>query len=122
MWRGEAQGDVERRMIPAFSMAENSALAAASLAGSKRRALANTGGPGLVMMWWRTLCRGGAAEKPSVDRTSGKSDRRLEIHLGEESKEARRVEEGVGEASSTQGEADELLKTFWLTRSTTRRW
>ena len=51
MCKGEAQGEVERRIIPAFSMAENSALATASLAGSRRRALAKTGGPGLVRMW-----------------------------------------------------------------------
>jgi len=48
MWRGEDQGDVDLRMIPAFSMAENSAWAEANFSGSNRRALAKTGGPGCV--------------------------------------------------------------------------
>ena len=45
IWRGEDQGELDLHIIPAFSMAENSALADANFSGSNRQALANTGGP-----------------------------------------------------------------------------
>ena len=37
MWRGEDQGEVEWWIMPAFSMAENSALATESLSGSRQK-------------------------------------------------------------------------------------
>ena len=50
MCKGEARGEVERRVIPALS--ENSALATASLVGFRRWDLAKIGCPGFVKMWW----------------------------------------------------------------------
>ena len=57
--------------------------------------------------WWQ----GGEAVKPLEERTSGNSERRLEIHFGAETRVAWRDKDGRGEeVRHTEGE--ELLKTF----------
>ncbi len=53
MWRGEAQGLLDRRMIPSRSRAANSAFAAASFSVSSRRKGEAMGGP-LVSKWCST--------------------------------------------------------------------
>ncbi len=50
MWRGEAQGLLDRLMIPSRSRAANSAFAAASFSVSSRRKGEAMGGP-LVSKW-----------------------------------------------------------------------
>jgi hypothetical protein len=55
MWRGADQVLEDRRMMASFSNLENSALAAASLAGSRRRNRPVAGGPA-VRMWCTVLC------------------------------------------------------------------
>ena len=97
----------------AFSMAENSALATESLSGSRRQALAKTGGPGCVRRWWRIWWQGGEAVKPLEERTSGKSKRRLEIHFGMERKVALREEDGGGK-DARHKEGEELLKNLLI--------
>ena len=57
MCSSEDHGESERRMMPAASSSRNSASALRSLSGSRRRALANTGRP-VVLMVWRILCFG----------------------------------------------------------------
>ena len=104
---------VEQRIMPAFSMRENSPLATETLWGSRRRALAKTGGPG----WWR----GRDAVKPLEERTSGKSEYRSKIHFGAERKVARREGYGGGE-DARHKEGGKLLKTFWLATSKRRLW
>ena len=118
MCSGEAQGEVERRIIPAFSIAWNSALAAANLTGSRRRALANTGGPGLVRIWWRTSWRGEETSKPSEESTSENSANNLETHFGEAIKQARGGEDEDSHASRTQEEDGDPLKTLRPATST----
>ena len=77
MWRGEAQGLFERRMMPAAS---NSFLAHCSFSGSNLRALAKTGRPDVSMLrchavggvhgpllttsgyFWRSFCTAGGRE------------------------------------------------------------
>jgi len=123
MCKGEDQGELDLRIIPAFSMAENSAWADANFSGSRRRALAKTGGPGCVRRWCLTPWRGLEAVKPSEDATSGNSERRSAMHLGV----ARRLAlggdaTGSGEVGSTMvGEVGEsALKTLWLATSRRR--
>ncbi len=62
MWRDEAQGLLERRTIPSFSMLANSALAAVSFTGSNRWARAWTGSPH-VDIWCTTPWLATAEEK-----------------------------------------------------------
>ena len=73
MWRGLDHGAEERQTIPAFSILRNSTLAEANFSGSKRQALAKTGGLGAVGRLWNTPCLGVEAKKPSEERTSGYS-------------------------------------------------
>ena len=73
MWSGLAQGEDDWRLTPAASMAANSFLADSSFSASKRRAFANTGGPGTVGTVWRTWCLGLEELKPLADTTSGYS-------------------------------------------------
>ena len=61
-------------------------------------------------------------EKPSTERTSGNSDSKSEIHLGEASREAWRGEDDESAASMTHGGEEELLKTFFPATSTSKRW
>ncbi|MFN9909119.1 MAG: hypothetical protein ACK56F_23865, partial [bacterium] len=79
MCSGEDHGESERRMMPAASSSRNSASALGSLSGSRRRALANTGRP-VVLMVWRILCFGDgllfpsptmAGKEASRERTDG---------------------------------------------------
>ena len=119
MWKEEDQVSVEQRIMPAFSMVENSAFATASLLGSRRRCLVKTGGPGCVRRWCRIRWQGGEGVKPSKVRTSGNLERRSETHFGAERRVARREEyDGGNEVRDTEGE--ELLKTFWLATSSRR--
>ena len=104
MWKGDAKCEVEWWIMPAFSMAENSALATVSLSGSRHQALAKTGGLGCVRRWWQ----GGEAVKPSKERTSGKSERRLEIQFRAERRVAWREGDGRGEQVRHK-EGEELL-------------
>ena len=46
MCKEELQGELEWRIIPAFSIAENSAWAEANFSGSRQQGLPNTGGLG----------------------------------------------------------------------------
>ena len=105
--------------MPAFSMAENSALATANLSGSRQQDLAKTSGPGQVRRWRWTRWQGGEAVKPSVERMSGKSRSRSETHFEVERRAARRDEDVCGEnGNEMAGEpAEDLLKTFWLATS-----
>ena len=119
MWKGDAKCEVEWWIMPAFSMAENSALATVSLSGSRHQALAKTGGLGCVRRWWRIWWQGGEAVKPSEERTSGKLERRSEIHFGVEMRVAWREGDGGGEEVRHK-EGEELLKTFWLATSKKR--
>jgi len=48
MWSGLAQGELERLIIPAASIAANSLRADSNFSTSKRLALAKTGGPEAV--------------------------------------------------------------------------
>ena len=82
--------------MPAFSMAENSALATARSWASRLWGLAKTGGPGCVRRWWQ----GGEAVKPLEGRTSGISEKRLEMHFGAERRLAWRKEDGGDEEIS----------------------
>ena len=82
IWRGEDQGEKDLWIIPVFSIAENSSLAAASFSRSNRLGLANTGGPGLVSRWWRTPLQGFEAVNPPEDKTSGNSFRSFWICCG----------------------------------------
>ena len=75
-------GEDFTRVKRTFSILRNSALAEASLSGSRWCALAKTGGPGTVGRSWKTPCFGVEAEKPSEERTSGYSERSFLISLG----------------------------------------
>lgn len=55
MWRGDDQLLEEGRMIPSSIMWSNSRRAICRCSGDSRRALAETGGP-VVVMWCVTLC------------------------------------------------------------------
>ena len=57
-----------------------------------------------------------------MERTSGNSDSKSEMHLGEASREARRGEDDESEASITHGDEEELLKTLFPATSTSKRW
>ena len=50
--------------------------------GSKRRALAKTGGPGTVGRSYTTPCLGVESEKPSEERRTVYSNRSFQISLG----------------------------------------
>ena len=75
MCSGDDHGDVDRRIIPASSIRRNSAWAMSSLAASRRRGLAKTGGP-VVTMWCSTPCFGFKSLK-EAPITSGKSSSRF---------------------------------------------
>ena len=92
------------RIKPAFSMVENSALATASLSGSKCWALA-----GCVRRWWRIWWQGREAVKPLEDRTPGKSEIRSEINREESSSERRRWQRQRGKAQGRRRAAKILL-------------
>ena len=51
---GDAQGEFERRIIPAFSRERNSSSAMRCFSGSNRRGLAKTGAALTVSMWCTT--------------------------------------------------------------------
>ena len=82
MRRGLDHEEAERQTIHAFSILRNSALVEASNSGSKRLALAKTGGPGAVGRLRKTLCLGVEAEKPLEERKSRYSNRGFRISLG----------------------------------------
>ena len=108
-------------MMPAFSMAENSALAEASLPGSNGQDLAKIRGPGWVRRLWQTGWQGREAVNLSEERTSGNSMSRLEIHLGVERRAAWKENVGGEEINVMAGEqGEEPLKTFWLATSRRR--
>ena len=69
---GEAQGELERRMMPSCSILANSDLATASLSASRRRARAWSGGPS-VRMWCSTPCLFVSVDLKRGTRSSGKS-------------------------------------------------
>ena len=71
MWSGLAQGEDDRRITPAASMAANSFLADSNFSASRRQAFANTGGPGTIGTLWRTWCLGLEELKPLAQTTSG---------------------------------------------------
>ena len=108
MWKGDAKCEVEWWIMPAFSMAENSALATVSLSGSRLWGLAKTGDLGCVRRWLWIWWQGGEAVKPSEERTSGKSERRLEIQFRAERRVAWREGDGRGEQVRHK-EGEELL-------------
>ena len=68
--------------------------------------------------WWQIWCAREALN-PSQERTSGKSKRRSEIHIGVERRVARREGDSRGEEVRHK-EGEELLKTFWLATSKRR--
>ncbi len=64
MWSGDAQGEFDRRTIPAFSRFRNSASAIRCFSGSRHLALAKTGLP-VVSIVWKTPCFGFGVPDPS---------------------------------------------------------
>ena len=83
-------GKLERRIIPFFSMVENSACAEANFSGSRLQGLAKTGGAGLVRMWLQTLCCGCATGSLSEYTTSENSCNKSWMALGVDKRLARR--------------------------------
>jgi hypothetical protein len=55
MWSADDQELSEGRAVPSLTITSNSALAMASGSGASRRGLQETGGPGVVRMWWTVL-------------------------------------------------------------------
>jgi hypothetical protein len=53
----EDQGLWDGRAVSSRTMASNSALAMARRSGANLRGRQETGGPGMVCMWWTVLCR-----------------------------------------------------------------
>ncbi len=89
MCSGDDHGESERRMMLTASSSRNSASALRNLSGSRRRALANTGSP-VVLMVWRILCFGDGLPFPSQpmvgneasrDRTDGVMEQRAAANL-----------------------------------------
>ena len=72
-----------------------------------------------VVVDWMVRRRG---NKPSEERTSLNSRSRLETHLGVERRAAHREEDGGGEEGNKMAvePREELLKNFWLARSSRR--
>ena len=70
MCRKLAQGEEERRVIPAASIAVKSFLAEFLLLRIKSASLSDNGWQGKVGMLWQTECFGSASKKPLEETTS----------------------------------------------------